>query len=472
MNRPFTINNHIAIASEMMAVRLRVNQQNYAMLKQIASEEHTKCTAEVTQQVGHEINVGSPKQVQSLLYGKAAGQLGLKPKFKHTPQGLRPTADENALRELRVESPQHKELLNAFIKERHIKKKIESYIDVQFDEDGCIGYSANPAGTETNRWSFSKSPRERGFNPQTTPKVMRLMVEAPMGSVFICPDLPQADARIVAWDAQCERLIALFTDPSVQFHLENCIRLAGAPGSPFAGLTREIVYGSNDAGQPWKEYAIDQYTTGKAMGHAANYRMQAKRLAMELGIAVADARKLLDIYLHQLYPEIARWQYSIKERVAKVGYLETPWPMLRRRTCYGAWAELMMRGKIADTTWNELCAHIPQSVVADIVNIGMEGLWNDLDYVRFHKHDHDSYLASTPTRCLGDTCDSALRHLRVELRLHDRPLTMVPEMQYGRNYGAMVEWKGEAEPDVARLEAAERKSLKETHVRKAMYGYW
>ena len=470
--RPFVLNNHIALASEMMQVRLRVNQENYAMLAQIAAEEHAKCTAEVTQHVGHEINVGSSQQVQAFLYGKAEGQLGLKVKLKHTPQGMRPTADENALRELRVEAPQHKELLNAFIKERHIKKKIESYIDVQFDEDGCIGYSANPAGTETNRWSFSKSPRERGFNPQTTPKVMRLMVEAPAGCVFICPDLPQADARIVAWDAQCERLIQLFSDASVQFHLENCIRLAGAPGSPFDGITREIAYGINDAGQPWKEYAIDQYTTGKAMGHAANYRMQPKRLAMELGIAISDARKLLDIYLHQLYPEIARWQYSIKERVAKVGYLETPWPMLRRRTCYGAWAELMLRGKISDPTWNELCAHIPQSVVADIVNVGMEKLWMEADYVRFHKHDHDSYLASVPCDRLGNACRVALSGLRVELRIHDRPLTMLPEMSYGRNYGAMIEWKGEAEPDEQRLAAAERKVLDTEKVRKSLYGYY
>jgi hypothetical protein len=408
--------------------------------------------------------------VQKLLYGKAKGELGLKVKLKRTQDGMRPTADENALRELRVEAPQHKELLNAFIKERHIKKKIESYIEIQFDEDGCLGYSANPAGTETNRWSFSKSPRERGCNAQTMPKVMRLMCEAPRGNVFICPDLPQADARIVAWDAQCERLIELFNNPAVQFHLENCIRLASAPGSPFAGITRDIAYGCNEVGQPWKEYAIDKYSTGKAMGHAANYRMQAKRLAMELGIAITDAQKLLDIYLHQL----ARWQYSIKERAAKLGYLETPWPMLRKRVCYGAWAELILRGKIGNSTWNELCAHIPQSVVADIVNVGMEGLWNELDYVRFHKHDHDSYLASTPVDKLGDTCTVALHTLKVELRLHDRPLVMVPEMQVGRNYGAMVTWQGESTMDeiLPRMIVAEKKALNESNVCKALYGYF
>ena len=395
-------------------------------------------------------------------------ELGLKIKLKHTPHGPKPTADENALRELRVEYPQHKEMLNAFIKERHIKKKIESYIEIQFDEDGLLGFGANPAGTETNRWSFNKSPRDRGCNPQTLPKVMRLAIRAPEGRVFIAPDLPQADARIVAWDAQCERLIELFENPKLHFHLENCIRMGAVPGSPFAGITREVAYAAG-----WKD-SDPRYTTGKAMGHAANYRMAAKRLAMELGIELREAKAVLDIYLHQMYPEIERWHYTRKELIRKHGYLETPWPFQRRRVFYGAWGELMLRGKMATTTWNEACAHVPQSVVADIVNTGMEGLWMAAPDVRFHKHDHDSYLASVPVARLGEHCTLAMDKLRVELRVHDRPLVMLPDMQVGTNYGAMVDWKGEATAVElqSRMDAALAKKLDPADIRKQLYGYY
>lgn len=462
MTFPFCINNHVLIASEMMAMRLPVDDANFDLLSQLCYEEHAKCRAEVQQHVGREINVGSNKEVHAFLYT----ELGLKVKLKHTQKGMRPTADENALRELRVEYPQHKELLDAFIKERHIKKKIESYVEIRFDEDGMLGYGANPAGTETNRWSFNKSPRDRGCNPQTLPKVMRLMCKASAGRVFISPDLPQADARIVAWDARCERLIELFNNPKIHFHLENCIRMGVVSGSPFAGITREVAYAPG-----WKD-SDPRYTTGKAMGHAANYRMAAKRLAMELGIELREARQVLDIYLNQMYPEISRWHYTLKERIRKQGYLETPWPFSRRRTFYGAWAELMLRGKISTSTWNEACAHIPQSAVADIVNTGMERTWNELDYIRFHKHDHDSFLASLPSSRLGEGCAVAMDNLRVELRLHDRPLVMLPEMSYGRNYGAMIEWKGEAEPDEARLAAALAKKLDTDNIRKQLYGYF
>lgn len=465
MTFPFAINNHVALASEMMQMRLDVNQPNFALLKDACYEEHTKCKENIVRLAGKPIDVGSPKQVAEFLYR----ELALKPKINRATG--KPTTDENALRELRVEYPKHKELLNAFIEERHIKKKIESYIEIQFDEDGKIGYSANPAGTETNRWSFSKSPRDRGFNVQTAPKVIRLAIEAPVGRVFIAPDLPQADARIVAWDAQCERLIKLFCDPSVHFHLENCIRMGAVPGSPFAGVTREIAYGVDVNGNAWKD-KDPRYTTGKAMGHAANYRMAPKRLAMELGIELHDARTILDIYLHQLYPEIERWQNELKERVRRCGYLETPWPFERRRTFYGAWGELLNRFKLENTTWNEMCAHIPQSAVADIINTGMEKMWLTYEHVRFHKHDHDSFLASVPCERLGEAAALALDCLRVELRLHGRPLTMTPEMQYGTNYGALVEWKGEAEPDYAKLAATMAKKLDPAKLRKDLYGYY
>jgi hypothetical protein len=300
------------------------------------------------------------------------------------------------------------------------------------------------------------------------PKVIRLMADAPDGRVFICPDLPQADARIVAWDAQCERLIELFLNPAIHFHLENVIRISHRVGNP---ILREVAYGKDDQGVPWKDREISIYTLYKAMGHAANYRMQARKLAMELGVEIKLAALALMAY-KQIYPEIERWQYSKLEQVKKKGYLETPWPFLRRRTFYQAWAELMLRGKVAESSWNEICAHTPQSSVADIVNVGMEKLWLGVPWARLHKHDHDSYLASVPVERLGESCAFAMEALKVELRIHDRPLVMVPEMQYSTNYGTLIEWKGESEPSADRLSMAMAKATDEAKVRKALYGYF
>src|SRR3990170_4144278 len=128
MSFPFTINNHVKLASEMMSMRLKLNVENHQLLKELCYEEWEKCKKEVSDLAGKEINVGSPKQVQEFLYR----DLGLKIKTKRGTG--KTTSDENALRELRVQYPRCQEVSNAFIKERHIKKKIESYIEFETDE--------------------------------------------------------------------------------------------------------------------------------------------------------------------------------------------------------------------------------------------------------------------------------------------------------------------------------------------------
>ena len=434
-----------------MQLRLRLNRPNYELLSTILREEAQKAHQAVVAQVGREINVGSSQQLGRLLFDE------LRFPRKGNRKTGKVTTDENALRELRVERPAHKELLNAIIAEKHIRKKIESYIEVEFDEDGYIPFSANPAGTETNRWAFSKSPTGRGLNVQTLPKSMRIMCDAPSGSAFICPDLPQADARIVAWDAKCESLIRLFDDPTRHYHLENCLRLFRLP--------REEVYAPAFKDDP-------RYVLGKAMGHAANYRMAPKRLAVELGISVAEATRLLGVYLHQLYPEIERWQYAIKERIQREGGLRTPKPFERWRVFYKAWAEMLLTGKLSNGSWNEGCAHIPQSTVADIVNVGMEALWRDVKDVRFHLHHHDSFLASVPGDRLGVVCEAALEGLRVTLTIHDRPLLMEPEMQVGTNYGQMVVWKGERTLGELEGRLKVKMAIDEGKLRKELYGYY
>ena len=448
---PFCLNAHVSLACEMQQMRLKLNQPNYDLLKELCYEEWEKCKTKVVDLTGNStFNVGSPKQVQSFFYR----ELKLKPKTKRGTG--KETSDEDALRELRVQYPQHKEVLNAIIEERHIKKRIESYIEFRLDDDGYIPYSANPAGTETNRWSFSKSPRNRGFNAQTPPKTMRIMCDAPPGHIFICPDLPQADARVVAWDAQCLRQIELFNDPTRQFHLENSIGIKG--------LTKEQVYEPS-----FKETEL--YTVGKRRGHAANYRQQAQRLAMDLGCEKKYAQWLLDDYFCKA-PEILRWHDIIKERIRKYGGLRTPEPFNRFRTFYTAWAELLLRGKISNSSWNEACAHIPQSVVADIINVGTEKLWKEKGYVRFHLHHHDSYLASVPYTNLGEACMAALEALKVTLMIHNRPLTMVPDMQVGYNYGLMVPWNGESILTYDDWYAKIEKKLDREKLRKGLYGYY
>ena len=274
------------------------------------------------------------------------------------------------------------------------------------------------------------------------------MIEAPPGRIFISPDLPQADARIVAWDSQCHSMIQALSDSTRHIHLENCERLFGRK------VTKD---------EP-------EYVQGKAMLHAANYRMAPKRLAVELGLDIRSAKRLLEKYF-SLYPEIPQWHNTILSRVREKGYLETPPPFSRKRLFYTAMAELLNTGKISTETWNSACSWIPQSAVADIINWGLRRLKNEYgETVWLHKHDHDSYLVSIPVLLQREIIPRALGQLQIPLTLHGRVLTMVPEMSVGFNYGLMVPWtnvplnRGEWWNQV-------HSKMDETKLRKELYGY-
>ena len=94
---PFVINNHVAIASEMMQMRLKLNVENHTLLKELCYEEWEKCKAEVFNLTGDStFNVGSPKRCADFLYRG----LKLKSKFKRTTG--KETTDENAKRSSRI----------------------------------------------------------------------------------------------------------------------------------------------------------------------------------------------------------------------------------------------------------------------------------------------------------------------------------------------------------------------------------
>lgn len=284
------------------------------------------------------------------------------------------------------------------------------------------------------------------------------MIRAPEGRLFISPDLPQADARIVAWDAECLSMIKVFQDPTRHIHLENCERLFSKP----------ITTWSKEQIKEYKEG--EEYKHGKAMLHAANYRMAAKRLAVELRVEIAVAKKLLAKYF-SLYPEIQTWHNCILQRIRTGGFLETPAPFRRRRLFYTAMAEYLNTGEVSNESWNSACSWIPQSAVADVVNWGMRRLKDKYgDRVWLHKHDHDSYLASIEEQDQEEIIPDAIEMLKVEMILHHRPLVMTPDMSLGWNYGLLVGWKG------SRLDKEDwwnqvKDKLSEERLRKEVYGY-
>ena len=426
------INKEIFAALEMQRTRLKRNEVNHELLRDIARREAEATRAFRELASGIIVNINSPKQVKDFLYGHKK----LTPIIVDHKQSV----DENALKTLRTKYPDCQEL-ELIIKERHLRKKLSSYLDTTIDPDGYLGCAWNIAGTETGRWSSGKSAHRRGLNLQTVPKLLRYSYEAPPGRVFIQPDLSQAEARVSAYLARCPDLIALFADPKRSVHMENALAIFG----------HEVVKDSKN------------YVIAKQCLHAANYKMGPDRFAIEAGISKARAQEILGTY-YARYPELQAWHARTREAILQVGKLITP--LGRERIFYHARAEVLLTGSLSGESWRNAIAYIPQATVPDVLNQGMLRTWAELDYLWLHHQGHDSCLVSVPYDRLGECCERLVANLAIPIPMGFSTLVIPTEIAWGRYWHPMVKWQGErdATPLLAGYETHVAEEMTYEHV--------
>jgi len=149
-------------------------------------------------------------------------------------------------------------------------------------------------------------------------------------------DLQQADAQIVAWESDDEELKAIFRDPDVDLHDENCRAI-------FGKLTKQ-----------GRQMA-------KAGVHATNYGSSARTMAKHLGIgvAVADAFQRKWFAAH---PNIKQWHKRIEYQLQTTRTVANKFGFRYR-----------FMGRI-EAALPEALAWIPQSTVARVINEGLNNL--------------------------------------------------------------------------------------------------
>ena len=403
-------------ALEMQRNRLLLDRDWYQTFSELLERERTQTHNELVRLIGKDINVKSNPDVSELLFGK----LKLPTKFKRGSGGSSITTDENAIKELRSSYPDVPEL-NLILKERHLRTKLSNYINVKFDVgpngDRWLPYMAVVGGTKTGRWSFSKSPKWRGASPQTIPKVVRIMYQAPLGSVFWQRDLSQAEARIVAWLSGCRFLLDVFNSP-IKIH-----KVVG--GKIFKKPPEEIISDSIE------------YDISKSVVHAYDYMMQAKKLAVTANLPLAFAEWVLEEYGKQV-PEIKEWHRAISRTAISTGRLTTP--LGRIRECFAAASAVTHTGQLPAEILRDLVRYIPQSTVPDLTNECMWKLWNEFPTVKWHQQGHDSFLASGPHELTREFYEGAERFADIHFIINGRDCHIPGEFQWGYRWGAMLKY--------------------------------
>ncbi|MCC6295814.1 MAG: DNA polymerase I [Pseudomonadales bacterium] len=262
------------------------------------SRELAAALAELEQRAhdlaGEPFNLGSPKQLGDILYGK----LRL-PVTRKTPTGA-PSTAEDVLQELALDYP----LPQVVLDYRGLSKLKSTYTDrlpEMIDPDtGRIHTSYHQAVTATGRLS-SSDPNLQNIPVRTAEgRRIRQAFIAPAGCRILAADYSQIELRIMA-------------------HLsgDTGLRHAFAAGLDIHSATAAEVFGV-----PLEAVTAEQRRSAKAINFGLIYGMSAFGLGRQLSLGRNQAQEYIDRYFER-YPGVRAYMETTRAAAAERGYVET-----------------------------------------------------------------------------------------------------------------------------------------------------
>lgn len=287
--------------------------------------------------VGREFNLGSPKQLQEILFT----ELGL-PKTKKIKTGY--TTDADALQWLYAQQP-HPALAH-LLRHRDVAK-LKSTVDgllKSVSDDGRIHTTFNQTVAATGRLS-STEPNLQNI-PIRTEEGRRIRRAFVVGEGYEClltADYSQIEMRIMAHLSSDDALIEAFNS-----------------GADFHAATASSVFGV-----PLDEVTPDQRRKIKAMNYGLAYGLSAFGLSQQLGINTEEARGLMENYFAG-FGGVRDYLHQVVARARQDGYTSTI--LGRRRYLPDLVSDNRQRRDIAE----RMALNAPiQGSAADIIKVAM-----------------------------------------------------------------------------------------------------
>ncbi|GAA4685280.1 DNA polymerase I [Phytohabitans rumicis] len=287
--------------------------------------------------VGREFNLGSPKQLQEILFG----ELDL-PKTKRIKSGY--TTDADALQSLFAQTGHP--LLEHLLRHRDVAK-LKSTVDgllKSVSDDGRIHTTYFQTVAATGRLS-STDPNLQNI-PIRTQEGRRIRRAFVVGSGYEClmsADYSQIEMRIMADLSKDEALIDAFNS-----------------GADFHAATASSVFSI-----PLTEVTADHRRKIKAMNYGLAYGLSVYGLSQQLGIPTEEARALMDEYFER-FGGVRDYLQAVVGQARQDGYTETI--LGRRRYLPDLISDNRQRREMAE----RMALNAPiQGSAADIIKVAM-----------------------------------------------------------------------------------------------------
>jgi DNA polymerase-1 len=326
----------------MEATGIAVDQELLASLEEEFAAGVREAAADAYEVIGKEINLGSPKQLQVVLFD----ELDM-PKTKRTKTGY--TTDADALQGL-FEKTEHPFLAHLL---RHrdvsrLRQTVEGLLKT-VAPDGRIHTTFNQLIAATGRLS-STDPNLQNI-PVRTEAGRRIreafVVGPPTGGqeweTLLTADYSQIEMRIMADLSEDVGLIEAFNSGR-DFHQVTASRVFGVDPSAVTGEMRAKI---------------------KAMNYGLAYGLSAFGLSQQLKIETGEARALMDEYF-ETFGGVRDYLSGVVDEARRSGFTETI--MGRRRYLPDLTSDNRMRREAAE----RMALNAPiQGSAADIIKVAM-----------------------------------------------------------------------------------------------------
>jgi len=293
--------------------------------------------------VGTQFNLGSPKQLQEVLFD----QLGLPTKgIKKTKTGY--TTDADALQSLveKAANDQQRGALVAILRHRDVSKlrsTVEGLIKT-VGEDSRIHSTFNQMVAATGRLS-STDPNLQNIPVRTDEgrRIRKAFIAGPGYDSLLTADYSQIEMRVMAHLSGDEALIEAFNSGE-DLHSSVAARVFGvSPKEVTAELRRRV----------------------KAVSYGLAYGQSAYGLANGLGISNAEATKIMEDYFAR-FGGVRDYLHQVVDEARQTGYTETL--LGRRRYFPDLTSTNVPRRQMAE----RMALNAPiQGSAADIIKVAM-----------------------------------------------------------------------------------------------------
>ena len=283
----------VPVLAGMEQAGIQVNVEQFAEFAKGIEEQLGAINEFIESEVGHAVNVNSPKQVSALLYKER----GLTPSKKTKSGG---STDSTSLQLLMEQTDDP--VIPKILEYREIGKIKSTYLDAlptYVRSDGRIHTHLHQTVTATGRLSSSNPNLQNIPVRKSWGKVIRQCFVASKDKVLISADYSQIEMRILAHLCGEGVLVDAF-NAGEDVHLRT----------------------ATDISEEGKEATAEMRTIAKAINYGLIYGMSSYRLARELNISRDEASTYMNRYFER-YPEIQNVLQSFIEFAAENGVAQT-----------------------------------------------------------------------------------------------------------------------------------------------------